>query len=100
METINPLSHLAAFNHELREVYQSKYGILYQEDCIKLLNNIPDNCIDVVFADPPFNLGKDYGKGVGDRMKHDDYLAWSKQWLIESIRVLKPGGSLFVFNLP
>ena len=52
------------------------------------------------FADPPFNLGKEYGQGVSDRLASDQYLTWSKQWLQESVRVLKPGGSLFVFNLP
>ena len=84
----------------LREVYQSEYGILYQGDCLNFLGAIPDSSVDIVFADPPFNLGKDYGKGVSDRLKSEEYLAWSKQWLKESIRVLKQGGSLFVFNLP
>ncbi len=42
-------------------------------------------CVDVVFADPPFNLGKDYGMGVSDRMKADEYLVWSQQfWITES----------------
>ena len=54
----------------------------------------------MVFADPPFNLGKDYGKGISDTLIADDYLRWSRSWLSESIRVLAPGGALFVFNLP
>ncbi len=94
------VSHLAAIEAGLSEVYQSKYGILYKGDCLKFLRLLPDACADIVFADPPFNLGKDYGKSVKDKMKSDDYLIWSKQWLDESIRALKPGGSLFVFNLP
>ncbi len=65
-----------------------------------LLRSLPDESADLVFADPPFNLGKDYGKGIGDRRKDDDYLTWSREWLLESTRVLKPGGALFVFNLP
>ncbi|HBE48496.1 MAG TPA: site-specific DNA-methyltransferase, partial [Cyanobacteria bacterium UBA11369] len=94
------VSHLAAIEAGLSEVYQSKYGILYKGDCLKFLRLLPDACADIVFADPPFNLGKDYGKSVTDKMKSEDYLVWSKQWLDESIRALKPGGSLFVFNLP
>ncbi|MEH1819514.1 MAG: DNA methyltransferase [Nostoc sp.] len=70
----------------LQQVYISEYGILYQGD--------------LVFADPPFNLGKEYGEGISDQMKADQYLSWSQQWLDESIRILKPGGSLFIFNLP
>ncbi|MEB3178886.1 MAG: site-specific DNA-methyltransferase [Nostocaceae cyanobacterium] len=100
MPPIRLISPLRANNQELIEVYQSEYGILYQGDCLKFINVIPDACVDIVFADPPFNLGKDYGKGVNDKIKDEDYLKWSKQWLCESIRVLKPGGSLFVFNLP
>lgn len=84
----------------LQQVYQSEHGILYQGDGLKLLSALPDESVDLVFADPPFNLGKQYGEGVSDRLSPSDYLNWSQQWLGESIRILKPGGSLFVFNLP
>jgi site-specific DNA-methyltransferase (adenine-specific) len=84
----------------LQQVYRSQHGILYQGDCLSLLSALPDESVDLVFADPPFNLGKKYGEGVSDRMAVERYLAWSKQWLDESVRILKPGGSLFAFNLP
>ncbi len=84
----------------LQQIYCSHHGILYQGDCLNLLSAIPDAVVDVIFADPPFNLGKKYGEGVSDQMESDEYLDWSRKWLQESIRVLKPGGSLFVFNLP
>ncbi|MBW4557026.1 MAG: site-specific DNA-methyltransferase [Trichormus sp. ATA11-4-KO1] len=84
----------------LQQVYKSEYGILYQGDCLQLLSALPNESVDLVFADPPFNLGKEYGEGISDRMEADQYLIWSQQWLSESIRVLKPGGSLFIFNLP
>lgn len=100
MQPICLISSTAAIAQGLREVYRSNYGILYQGDCLKFLSTLPDACVDLVFADPPFNLGKDYGKDVNDQMKSEEYLAWSNQWLSESIRVLKHGGSLFVFNLP
>lgn len=54
----------------------------------------------MVFADPPFNLGKEYGKGISDRLQADDYVRWSTTWLEQAVRVLAPGGALFVFNLP
>ncbi len=81
MPPVRLISPLTATNQELIEVYQSDYGILYQGDCLKFLNALSDACVDIVFADPPFNLGKDYGKGVNDQMKSEEYLAWSKQWL-------------------
>ena len=76
-------------------------GALYRCDCLHLLSLLPDASIDTVFADPPFNLGKDYGsRRVRDDREAGDYLAWARGWLDESIRVLKPGGALFVYSLP
>lgn len=86
--------------HPYRLVYQTEFGQLFQGDCVALFPDLPDSCIDMVFADPPFNLGKDYGKNVQDHRQKGDYLDWSRLWLTESVRVLKPGGSLFIFNLP
>jgi site-specific DNA-methyltransferase (adenine-specific) len=53
-----------------------------------------------VFADPPFNLGKDYKNGFKDRLTDHAYLDWCKEWIRECSRVLKPGGSLFLYALP
>lgn len=81
-------------------VYTTDLGRLYQGDCLYLLRDLSDNCADMIFADPPFNLGKDYGRGISDELQTAEYLAWSHAWLAEAIRIVKPGGSLFVFNLP
>ncbi len=81
-------------------VYRTGLGQLYQGDCVPFLAQLPESCLDMVFADPPFNLGKDYGAGISDDRQAEEYLAWSRQWLADCVRVLKPGGSLFVFNLP
>lgn len=81
--------------------FSTNLGSLYQIDCMKLLAAIPDGRIDTVFADPPFNLAKDYGNGKDkDDLESRDYLNWCYSWIDESIRVLKPGGSIFIYNLP
>jgi site-specific DNA-methyltransferase (adenine-specific) len=54
----------------------------------------------VIFADPPFNLGKHYGSKSDDELESDRYLNWCFEWLTECCRILKPGGSLFIYNLP
>ena len=64
----------------LKQVYNSEYGILYQGDCLKLLSALPNESVDIIFADPPFNLGKEYGEGVSDNLAADKYLIWSQQW--------------------
>jgi site-specific DNA-methyltransferase (adenine-specific) len=53
-----------------------------------------------VFADPPFNLNKKYGTKSTDSQSDPEYLAWCYAWLDECIRAVKPGGAVFLYNLP
>lgn len=75
-------------------------GGLYHDDCLTVLPSIAAESVDCIFADPPFNLGKLYGAKVDDQLAEDEYLSWCYRWLDELVRVLAPGGSLFVYNLP
>lgn len=84
----------------LAPVYETGLGQLFHADCLDLLPTISSESIDLVFADPPFNLGKNYGHRVDDNRAEDEYLSWCYEWLNECIRVLAPGASLFVYNLP
>lgn len=85
----------------LQPKLSTSLGLLYGTDCFNLFAALRDEAIDCVFADPPFNLGKDYGRGaVKDTLKKLDYLKWSFAWIDECIRLLKPGGALFVYILP
>lgn len=68
---------------------------LHNTDCIAGMMRIPEGSIDLVFADPPFNIGYKYDV-YEDRRKADDYLAWSKQWGEAMLRVLKPGGTFWL----
>jgi len=65
-----------------------------------MLPALADKCVDTVFADPPFNLGKEYGSKVNDKRGEAEYLDWCYRWIDEGIRVLKPGGAFFIYNLP
>lgn len=65
-------------------------------DSLVELQKIPDDTIDLVVTDPPYNLSKDYGE-TQDNLKFNDYLQFSKSWLTEAKRVLKPTGSIYVF---
>lgn len=81
-------------------VVETDRGQLYQGDCLDLLATMETGSVDLIFADPPFNLDKDYGEGVSDDLDEDHYLTWCGKWLAECVRVLDEGGSLFVYNLP
>ena len=75
-------------------------GKLYEADCLSVLPHILAETVDLVFADPPFNLGKEYNSKFNDSVPEQTYLSWCEQWLEELVRVLRPGGSLFLYNLP
>ncbi len=84
----------------MQPVFTTGLGSLYQGDCLELLAGTPDESFDLVFADPPFNLGKDYGQGISDSLKDEEYLAWCESWVKECARVITPGGAFYLFNLP
>jgi len=86
---------------KLKPAFSTDLGSVYNVDCMKLLAKVDDGRINTVFADPPFNLAKDYGNGRDkDDLENADYLSWCYGWMDECIRVLKPGGSMFIYNLP
>lgn len=68
-------------------------------DCLEVMSKIPDNSVDVTFADPPFNLKKKYNY-YEDSKEKQDYLEWCNQWMLEMVRITKSNGSIFVHNIP
>ncbi len=82
------------------QAHSTTRGVLFNGDCLEIFPFIHDETIDTVFADPPFNLAKKYGAKVNDDLPDTDYIEWCKRWLDHCNRVLKPGGALFVYNLP
>lgn len=76
-------------------------GALFEVDCLDLLGAIRTGSIHCVFADPPFNLNKEYGNGFRDEWDADAaYLDWCRQWIAECCRVVAKGGAVFVYSLP
>lgn len=64
-------------------------------DCIAQMKKLPEGCIDLAFADPPFNIGYKYDV-YDDRKSVDEYLEWSEAWMREVSRVLKPTGAFWL----
>ena len=65
-------------------------------DALELFETIDDESVDLIIADPPYNLGKNYGNNH-DSKKFDEYLEFSKIWLAHAKRVLAPAGTIYVF---
>lgn len=69
---------------------------LFCGDAIEIMRTLPDASIDLIIADPPYNLGKNYGNNLDLRAWHE-YEIFTRGWLTEITRLLKPTGSLYVF---
>lgn len=68
-------------------------GLLYEADSLRWLKQLPNDSIDMIFADPPYNIKKaDWDKFESQ----EQYIKWSMQWICEAARILRPTGSLFI----
>lgn len=80
------------------QVFETDKQNIYFGDCLDILtNHIPDESVDLIFADPPYNIGKNFNGRI-DRLKEVEYLEWSYQWLNLCIKKLKRSGSLYVMT--
>lgn len=99
-ETIADLAGLLYHPGMTSCVYETNLGRLYQADCLEVMADLESDSIDLIFADPPFNLGKDYGKGINDSLAGHEYLEWCEKWIAAGVRLLKDGGAFYLFNIP
>ena len=64
-------------------------------DAIEVLPLLPAESVDLIVADPPYNLGKKFGAGRL-RLSEADYKNWCRDWLTDCHRLLKPNGSIYI----
>jgi len=64
-------------------------------DCIEILSKVQRPFADLIFADPPFNIGYKYDK-YHDKLKKNSYIAWTRDWMTACKKVLKPHGSFYI----
>jgi site-specific DNA-methyltransferase (adenine-specific) len=64
-------------------------------DCVKLLGNVKEAFANLIFADPPFNIGYEYDK-YEDNIEREDYVHWTQVWMTACKNVLKPDGSFYI----
>ena len=73
---------------------------IYPGDTVEFLSLLPDDCADLVIADPPYSLEKDKEFGDGAFLQsREEWLNWCKRWLNECKRILKPQGNVFVYAI-
>lgn len=69
---------------------------ILNSDCIDMLKGLASETVDLIFADPPFNVGIKY-KGYKD--DKENYREWCEEWITECFRVLKPTGSFYLMTI-
>lgn len=70
---------------------------ILEGDALLLLPTLPDASAQIIIADPPYNIGKDFGND-SDRQPMNEYLDWCERWIQECLRILKPNGTMFIYG--
>lgn len=70
---------------------------IIQGDALTILPTLEDETAQIILADPPYNIGKDFGND-SDKQPLDKYLKWSAKWIKECLRILKPNGTMFIYG--
>lgn len=74
-----------------------KHKIIYA-DALEALKTLPDNSVDLIFADPPYNIGKNFNGKIEKWDTEESYLEWCYEWLDLCVQKLKPNGSFYVMT--
>ncbi|RIY35862.1 adenine-specific DNA-methyltransferase [Psittacicella gerlachiana] len=78
------------------KIFNNSLSKIYFADCLEALKQIEDKSVDLIFADPPYNIGKRFSKFHDCWETEHEYLEWCYQWLELCINKLKDHGSLYV----
>jgi site-specific DNA-methyltransferase (adenine-specific) len=66
-------------------------------DCLKIMPTLAAESAQIIIADPPYNIGKDFGND-SDKRSLADYLTWCDKWIAECLRILRPDGTMFIYG--
>ena len=83
--------------NDLKKFGNNEHKILLG-DALLALNEVEVNSVDLIFADPPYNIGKNFNGKLDKWEKDEDYLNWCYEWLDLCIKKLKPAGSFYVMT--
>ena len=85
---------------EYQNIERFSFNRIINEDCLNYLNKIPNNIkFDLVIADPPYNIGKNFGNNSDNRTLLE-YIAWSNAWIKKCLNLLKEDGLIYIYGFP
>ena len=70
---------------------------IYLLDVLNGLKKLESNSAQIIIADPPYNIGKDFGNNK-DNLDFEQYIRWCDNWIEECVRILKPNGTMFIYG--
>ena len=77
---------------------ENEFSCVVLGDSLEVLGEIKSHTIDLIFADPPYGIGKDFGITKDSFLDINEYLSWSISWIDECMRVLKLGGTMYFMS--
>ena len=77
---------------------ENEFSCVVLGDSLDVLGKIKSNTVDLIFADPPYGIGKDFGITKDSFLDVNQYLNWSISWIDECMRVLKPNGTMYFMS--
>ena len=72
---------------------------IFHQDCLIGMKNLKDESFQIIIADPPYNIGKDFGNN-SDCQTMPAYIEWCKLWILECMRLLKNDGTFYIYGFP
>lgn len=83
------------FNNLNNEHLSNVNSMAILGDCAKVLRQMKEKSVDLIFADPPYNIGKDFGNNHDCWKTVSDYIKWCEDWIDQCVRVLKDSGTMY-----
>ena len=91
----NLLASQAVVLNKKVNIQNIKDKIIWQ-NMYDAIDFLPDNCVDLMIVDPPYNLNKNFGNSYFKIMPEDKYAEWLDSWLKKTARILKNNASVYI----
>lgn len=88
----------ALFNKQCFEETHNHHSMTILGNCLDVLKQIKDKSINLIFADAPYGIGKDFGNNSDKWESVEAYISWCKQWIDECMRVLADDGTMYLMT--
>lgn len=80
------------------EYKEQNFNAVILGDSLKLMEKMKSDSVDLIFADEPYNIGKNFGNNKDKWLSTEDYIEWNKKWISMAMNVLKPNGTIYIMT--